>query len=179
MKAWILNDEGYQWNDAHTFKVKSQIRKRRIEFPDGSFKEISEKLVCFWSKKHYERERHENEKFIEYLNSVIANPNKLKDKTKKIEKFLKKTVVDKKTGKTVNGTITLSIDMVKVQEYLDLMGYYTIMTSEIEKSEKEIIEKYHGLSRIEDSFRITKSNLEGRPVFVRTREHENTLTPIF
>ena len=53
------------------------------------------------------------------------------------------------------------------------MGYYTIMTSETNKSEKEIINKYHGLSRIEDSFRITKSDLEGRPVFVRTPEHIN------
>ena len=173
VKAWILKEEGYQWNNTHTFKVKSQIRKRKVEFPDGTLREISEKLVCFWSKNHYERERNENEKFIEYLNSVIANPNKLKDKPKKIEKFLKKTIIDKKTGEPVNATITLSIDMVKVQEYLDLMGYYTIMTSEIDKNEQEIIEKYHGLSRIEDSFRITKSNLEGRPVFVRTREHIN------
>jgi transposase len=174
VRAWILNEEGYQWNDTHTFKVKSQIRKRKVEFPDGSLKEISEKLVCFWSKNHYERERHENEDFIEYLNSVIANPNKLKDRTKKIEKFLKKTIVNKKTGEPVkNATVTLSIDMAKVKEYLDLMGYYTIMTSEIDKSEQEIIEIYRGLSRIEDSFRITKSNLEGRPVFVRTREHIN------
>ena len=35
------------------------------------------------------------------------------------------------------------------------------------------INKYKGLSRIEDSFRITKSDLEGRPVFVRTPEHIN------
>ncbi len=45
------------------------------------------------------------------------------------------------------------------------------MISETDKSDEEIISKYHGLSRIEDSFRITKSDLEGRPVFVRTQEH--------
>jgi hypothetical protein len=53
------------------------------------------------------------------------------------------------------------------------MGYYTIMTSEIDKPDMEIIKKYHGLSRIEDSFRIIKSDLEGRPVFVRTAQHIN------
>ena len=37
--------------------------------------------------------------------------------------------------------------------------------------DKEIINRYHGLSRIEDSFRIMKSDLEGRPVFVWTEEH--------
>ena len=140
---------------------------------DDATMEITEKLVCYWSKKHYEKERHENAKFIDYLNSVIANPDKLKDKPKKIDKFLDKIVVDKNTGEVVKAATSLTIDMTKVQEYLDLMGFYTIMTSEVDKSDDEIINKYHGLSRIEDSFRITKSDLEGRPVFVRTPEHIN------
>ena len=173
VKTWILDEADYRWNSTLTFKVKSQIRTRRIKTEDGSFKEITEKLVCFWSKAHYERERRENEKFIQYLESVIAFPDKLKDKQKKIEKFLKKTEVDKSTGEIVNTATELSLDTFKIREYLDLMGYYTIMTSEIDKSDEEIISKYHGLSRIEDSFRITKSNLEGRPVFVRTPEHIN------
>jgi len=156
VKAWILDDAGYVWNDTRTFKVKSQIRTRKVKAEDGSFQEITEKLVCFWSKKHYNRERHENRKFIEYLESVVAFPDKLKDKPRKIEKFLKKTAVDKATGEVVNTATTLSLDMDKVRAYLDLMGYYTIMTSEIDKSDEEIISKYHGLSRIEDSFRIVK-----------------------
>jgi len=173
VKAWMLDDAGYTWNEERTFKVKSQIRRRKVKDAGGNYREITEKLVCYWSKKHYDRERHENEKFIEYLNSVIANPDKLKDKPKKIEKFLEKTILDKETGEVINAATTLSIDMDKIQEYLDLMGYYTIMTSEINKSDDEIIHKYHGLSRIEDSFRITKSDLEGRPVFVRTPQHIN------
>lgn len=172
-KAWILDDIGYTWNDAGTFKVKSQIRTRKIKAEDGTFREITEKLVCYWSKRHYERERHENEKFIEYLESVIAFPDKLKDKPRKIEQFLKKTTVDKVTGEVLNLQTALSLDMDKIRSYLDLMGYYTIMTSEVDKPDEEIISKYHGLSRIEDSFRITKSDLEGRPVFVRTPEHIN------
>jgi len=173
VKAWILDKEGYTWNQDRTFKVKSQIRTRKVKRDNDTTMEITEKLVCYWSKKHYEKERHENAKFIEYLDSVVANPDKLKDKTKKIEKFLDKIVVDKKTGEVVKAATSLKIDMAKVQEYLDLMGFYTIMTSEIDKSDDEIINKYHGLSRIEDSFRITKSDLEGRPVFVRTPEHIN------
>jgi transposase len=171
VKAWILDQEGYEWNETQTFKVKSQIRERKIKDENGKLMTITEKLVCFWSKRHYDRERHENEKFIEYLDSVIANPDKLKDKPKKIEKFLEKKVVDKSTGEVIDTSTHLSIDMEKVREYLDLMGYYTIMTSEIGKSDKEIISRYHGLSRIEDSFRVTKSALEGRPVYVRTEEH--------
>jgi len=173
VKAWILDESGYTYNEEGTFKVKSQIRKRKIKAEDGSSREITEKLVCFWSKKHYEKELHENKKFIEYLNSVIAFPDKLKDNQKKIEKFLKKMEVDKSTGEVVNTATHLSLDMDKIRAYLDLMGYYTVMTSEIDKTDEEIISKYHGLSRIEDSFRITKSDLEGRPVFVRTPGHIN------
>ncbi|MDR1447499.1 MAG: transposase, partial [Candidatus Ancillula sp.] len=46
-------------------------------------------------------------------------------------------------------------------------------TSEIKKTNSEIINIYHGLSRIEDSFRITKSDLVGRPVYARKEEHTN------
>jgi transposase len=173
VKAWMLDEDGYTWNENKTFKVKSIIRKRKIKGADGRLREITEKLVCYWSKKHYDRELHENAKFIEYLGSVIDHPDKLKDKQKKIEKFLVEQQVDKETGEVLETQKHLSIDEDKVQQYLDLLGYYTIMTSETDKSDREIINKYHGLSRIEDSFRITKSNLEGRPVFVHTPEHIN------
>ena len=53
------------------------------------------------------------------------------------------------------------------------MGFYSIVTSEVEADNKEIINKYHGLSRIEDSFRVIKSDLEGRPIHVWTKEHIN------
>lgn len=173
VKEWILEEDGYEWNEKRTFKVKSKIRKRTIKDENGEKVEITEKLVCFWSKKHYDREVRENAKFIEYLESVVKFPDKLKDKPRKIEKFLKKMEVDEETGEIVDTKTHLSVDMDKIQEYMALLGYYTIMTSETGKSDREIIDKYHGLSRIEDSFRITKSDLEGRPVYVSNPEHIN------
>jgi transposase len=173
VKKWILDGDGYEWNEKHTFKVKSMIRERVIKDEFGKKKTIKEKLVCYWSKKHYDKEVHENEKFIEYLNSVAANPDKLKDKPRKIEQFLIKKQIDKNTGEAVNVKTQLALDLDKLQQYFDLLGYYTVMTSELDKTDTEIINKYHGLSRIEDSFRITKSNLKGRPVYVRTPEHIN------
>jgi len=173
VKDWIIEENGYVWNEKRTFKVKSIIRKRTIKDENGQSHDITEKLVCYWSKKHYNLEIQENAKFLEYLESVIACPDKLKDKPRKIEKFLKKMEVDKETGEIVDTKSHLSIDMDKLQAYKDLLGYYTIMTSEIEKSERDIIDKYHGLSRIEDSFRITKSDLDGRPVYVSNPDHIN------
>ncbi|GHV48650.1 hypothetical protein FACS1894204_13020 [Synergistales bacterium] len=177
VKKWILDDKegenGYRWNKTRTFKIKSMIRERTVKDEFGKKSPIKEKLICYWSKKHYDKEIHENAKFVEYLEAVIDNPDKLKDKPKKIEKFLVKESIDKKTGEVIDTKTQLSLDMDKIQDYMDLLGFYTIMTSETEKSDEEIISKYHGLSRIEDSFRITKSDLEGRPVFVRTPEHIN------
>lgn len=173
VREWIVDESGYEWNEKGTFKVKSKIRKRIIKDEHGKKVEITEKLICYWSKKHYDREIKENAKFIEYLETVINFPDKLKDKPRKIEKFLKKTEIDKGTGEILDTKTHLSIDMTKIEEYMALLGYYTLMTSEIDKSDQEIIDKYHGLSRIEDSFRITKSDLEGRPVYVSNPDHIN------
>jgi transposase len=172
-QKWILDENGYQYNEHETFKVKSMIRTRNIKDENNKVITIKEKLISYWSKKHCEREKHANYNFIKYLKSVIDNPDKLKDKPRKIEKFLKKSFYDKNTGEVLNSKTSIEINYEKVQEYFNLMGYYTVMTSEIDKPDMEIIKKYHGLSRIEDSFRIMKSDLEGRPVFVRTAQHIN------
>jgi len=48
-----------------------------------------------------------------------------------------------------------------------------LVSNRVIENNREIINKYHGLSRIEDSFRITKSDLEGRPVYVSNPDHIN------
>ena len=52
-------------------------------------------------------------------------------------------------------------------------GYYAIITSELDKPDDEIIDTYRGLWRIEESFKITKSVVEARPVYVYKPEHIN------
>jgi transposase len=174
VKAWILDEEGYVWaSEKKVFKSKSTIRERTVKDENGTPVEIKEKLVSYWSKKQRDHALYENRKFIEYLGSVIENPDKLMDKPRKIEKYLKKTQVVKETGEVVDAITRLDLDMDKIQQDMDLMGYYTVMTSETEMPDREVIDKYHGLSRIEDSFRAIKSDLEGRPVFVSRPEHIN------
>lgn len=72
----------------------------------------------------------------------------MKDKQKKIEKFVNKIEADKETGDVPDTHTHLSLNMDKIREYIDLPGYYTIMTLEIEKPDREVINKHHGLSRI-------------------------------
>lgn len=51
------------------------------------------------------------------------------------------------------------------------MGYYQIRTSEVDMDDREVIDKYHGLSRIENQFEELKGPLETRPIYVKTKEH--------
>ena len=81
-------------------------------------------------------------------------------------------MINKETGEVVDSKELLSmIDDEKLNEFNELMGYYQIVSSELEMSEKEIIEKYHGLTRIEDQFREMKGTLETRPIYLQTPEH--------
>ena len=50
-------------------------------------------------------------------------------------------------------------------------GYYAIVTSKMKKSDEKIVEIYRGLWRIEDSFRVTKSDPETRPVYLSRQDH--------
>ena len=91
---------------------------------------------------------------------------------KSLRKFMKKEYVNKKTGEAVNSKDLLSfIDFDKVREYKKSFGYYQLVTSEIKMDAQTVIDKYHGLTQIEDQFRVMKSDLETRPIYVRTPEH--------
>ena len=85
---------------------------------------------------------------------------------------MKKDVVNSKNGEVLDGTkLVAMIDDDKLDEFNELMGYYQIATSELEMDDKSVIDKYHGLTQIEDQFREMKGTLEARPVFVNTPEH--------
>ena len=76
---------------------------------------------------------------------------------------------DKKTGEIVDKNLELDIEKIKEEEKYD--GYYSIVTSELKMDDLKIREVYRGLIRIEDTFRITKSEFDTRPIYVRTNDH--------
>ncbi len=172
-KEWILEQEGYVSNKEGTFKLKSKIRERTVKGEDGNSIKLQEKIISYWSRGQYERACHENKKFIEYLNAVTECPDKVKDKQSKLQKYLIKKQVDEETGEVIDAKEVLLLDIDKITMDMELMGYYTIMTSEIDMPDEEVIDKYHGLSRVEDAFRTIKTDLEGRPVYVWNPDHIN------
>ena len=179
MGSWALDNTDYtELKNAFgevVFKYKSRINEIELTYKneDGtkSKKKVKEKEIIYWSKKHYEKEVNQNKKFIEYLESCKEHPDKLKDKERKSQQFIKTVDVDKETGEVIHPEKVIVFLDEKLTKYKETMGFYSIVTSEIEENDREIINRYHGLSRIEDSFRIIKSDLEGRPIYVWTEKH--------
>lgn len=181
--AWAVSPEDYDFSD-EKFRCKSRIVNRTVALPDGKKRIFKEKVVVYWSKAFYERELHENASFLSFVEKLKANPGGFRitaAQSQSLRRFLKKDVLDRKTGNVLDGTkLAAMIDDEKLSEFNELFGYYQIVTSELDMPDREIIDKYHGLTQIEDQFREMKSTLETRPVYVRTREHiEAHLTVCF
>ena len=173
-RAWAIDLDGYTVV-SEKFRHKSRIVKRVVKDGNGRKHEIREKVVVYWSKAFYEREKNENRSFMEFLRKLRENPGSYRITSaqgKGLRRFLKKEYLNKVTGEKVNSSDLMPmIDEARLNEFNELMGYYQIVTSELDMGDREVIEKYHGLTQIEDQFREMKGTLETRPMFVQTPEH--------
>lgn len=175
MKEYVLDEEGYTWLGSE-YKRKSRKYPRTIHVTTTSGKkmnkQVDEKQVVFWSKKYAKRAKAEREAALAKARDLAAHPgNYTRATSYGAAKYVKKIEYDKDTGEILIASSVLDIneELIRKEEALD--GYYVLLTSEIEESDDKIIDMYRGLWRIEESFKITKSELEARPVYVWTREH--------
>ena len=64
----------------------------------------------------------------------------------------------------------IEINQAKIEEDLKYAGYNLLVTSELDMEPLQVYHTYHNLWKIEESFRITKSYLDARPVYVQKKE---------
>ncbi|MDD4070722.1 MAG: IS1634 family transposase [Candidatus Izemoplasmatales bacterium] len=169
----VLDPEGYIENASGTFKYKTIKRVRDVKNKKGQvISSIDEHLLCFWSLKE-ERYQHAKRGILdEKIDKFMNDPSLLNASNSfGVKKYFKKTVYDKVTGEVVKAKNHYEFNEEKYQRDIALDGYYAIVTNDLELTPSEIIDKYRNLSVIEDSFRVTKTDLEGRPVYVWTDEH--------
>ena len=167
----VLEEEGYEYNKSRTFKVKSFLRDRFVKDESGETVELNEKVVCFWSKDYDDREKHKREDLEKKLNTYLNDPSKYNASNRfGLKKYLTLTHVNEETGVIEKIKPHLEFDQKKYAQDQELDGYYVIISSEVELSNDAIIEKYRGLWKIEESFKVLKSDLEGRPVFVKRND---------
>ena len=133
--------------------------------------QVEVKYVAFWSQKYERRARHEREKLIEKARKLVSSPSSYTRATSYgAAQYVKNLHFDKETGEVVDGA-KLELDLDAIAEAQKYDGYYLIVTSETDWADSRIIDTDRELWRIEESFKVTKSELKTRPVYVWTPEH--------
>lgn len=182
-KDYVLDQDGYvdtkiiDNNSEIIFIHKSRIYPKTIyvESPNKKGKltkhktTVDQKQLVYYSKKYADKQKLERDRAIERAKDLIAHPKKYDKVSAKGASGYVINIAFDKNGEIINRSMELDVDKIQEEEKYD--GYYSIVTSELNMSDIEIREKYRGLIRIEDTFKITKSELDTRPIFVRTNEH--------
>lgn len=166
----ILNPEDWHFNMEGTFAKKSYIRNRKL----GTGKNasvVTEKVLITWNKRYAERERIRRDGALEYA-SKLTNAELFRQTSKKGgKKYLDLSYVDEQTGEIKPFSPLIQIDQEQADFDAQFDGINVLVTSEIEMSDEDILDSYKQLNKIEDCFRVTKTELESRPVYVWTEEH--------
>lgn len=157
------------------FKHKSRIIAKQIQIKKDNNRSVKvntyQKQMVYYSQKYADRQKYDRERILEKSRDLIANPAKYNRSTSYGAAYYVDNIsYDEKTGEIVNGS-TLSLNKSKIEEEAKFDGYYSIVTSELEYTDQKIRDVYRELINIENSFKITKSNLKARPVYVWTKEH--------
>jgi transposase len=186
LKSYVLDGTGYldkngaPATDDSDFKIKSEIKARSINVTTGrgknqNNKTVYEKKIVFWSRKYAVKAKAERDETIAKAMNLINDPKKYNKATAYgAAGYVDNIEYDKKTGEITekNGRkLSLNVDKIIEEEKYD--GYYSIVTSELHMSDNEIIDAYRGLWEIEETFKITKSDLVARPVYVYDHAHIN------
>lgn len=176
-KQWILkgNDKWAEVKDSSgklLYKYKSVTDIFDYEINDGAKKRkisIDEKRVITFNPSLRDKQEYELNKLVEKARSLVAS------KAKKIEfgessRYVNFEAADKDGVIDDESRIVVGINEEKVKNDRALLGYNMLVTSELNMPETEIYNVYHNLWRIEESFRIMKSDLDARPVYCQTIE---------
>lgn len=175
-KIWVLLENDYVDVKNKTgevlYRIKDCVDDFNYNYTDknGHRKtlKLTEKRVVTFNPKLAEKQKIE-------INRQVEKAKKLRTcEAKKSEygdssKYVTFISTDKKGEKTT-GKVKVEINEKAIENAKKLAGYNMIVTSEIRMTASEIYAAYHNLWRIEESFRIMKSQLDARPVFMQKQE---------
>ena len=164
-KWTVVKDESghvkYRYKECvDEFEYKCKIDpadKREAKF------RVREKRIVTYSPKLASKQRREIMRMVERLQSKITYKEAVREELGDSVKYVN---LEAKTIEGERVKIATSLDQKKVDEDLAFAGYNLLVTSETSAPAAEIYKAYHNLWRIEQSFRVMKTCLEARPVFV-------------
>ena len=175
LKAYVLDPADYR-SLGDDYRIKSRLYPREIAVSNaqgGRTKvRVDEKQVVFYSADYDRRAKAEREAVLSKARDLVNHPSRYNKATSYgAAKYVKNLVFDPKTGEILTTKQRPVFDERKWREEEKFDGYYAIVTSEWKKSDEQIVETYRGLWRIEEAFKVTKSDLETRPVYLSRKDH--------
>ena len=181
-KTWVLLGNDYKDVTDQKGEVLYRIKECVDDFPYSYTDEagqrktirLTEKRIVTYNPKLAEKQKFEINKQIEKAKKLRACEAK-KSEYGDSAKYVTFISADKKGEKT-DGKIKVELNESAIEKAKQLAGYNMIVTSETRMPASEIYAAYHNLWRIEESFRMMKSQLDARPVYL---QKEDTITGHF
>ena len=135
-----------------------------------SIKNLQKNILIYWKLEDAILEaRKRDDKLERAIKSLGNNAYAIKHT---YEQYIKEIHTVDKTGEAAD-KLERVLDENKINEDALYDGYFCIITSELDYDYKKILEVYGSLWKIEESFRITKSDLEVRPIYVSNESRIN------
>ena len=178
-KTWVLLDNDYvdvkDKKGEVLYRIKECVDDFDYNYSDNNGHrktvKLTEKRIVTYNPKLAEKQKFEINKQVEKAKNLKACEAK-KSEYGDSAKYVTFSPADKKGEKT-DGKIKVELNDKAIEKAKQLAGYNMLVTSEINMSASEIYAAYHNLWRIEESFRIMKSQLDARPVYM---QKEDTIT---
>lgn len=168
-KVWVLLSEDFKEKKDKDGRILYYYKSCIDNFPydiEHNGKKVTinltEKRLLTYNPTLASKKRYEINRMVEKARSLTLSQAKKSDYGE--------------TGKYVNFTdgkgkkATVGINQDAINKDLKFAGYNLMVTSEIEMTDEDIYDTYHNLWRIEESFKIMKSDLDARPVFAQKEE---------
>ena len=182
-KQWLLleNSENVFTNYTNEsgevlFRLKSCVDTFFYEFKETNPEtgeitkttfSVKERRVVSYNPSLAKKQRAEIQKLVDKASNFSTYKNLAKDEVGEAAKYV--SIISKDaSGKNIQPEFILNNE--KINEDLKYAGYNLLVTSELNMKPLEIYQAYHNLWKIEESFRITKSYLNARPVYVQKKE---------
>ena len=161
MKIKILDAEGFKVvkddSGNETLRYKTMPHENAYKDDAGQLHSLPENLVISYSPKRASKDRKDRERLVAKAKKLLEEPEKIKASNKRGGK----KYIDRVNPKNTD-TWRLAIE--KIEKDAEFDGYFGIQTSEKEMTAADVMDAYHTLWKIEESFRIMKTTMEVRPI---------------
>jgi len=151
----IITDD----NGEVIYQYKTYIEKIKLTKTNGETHDVDQQVLIYYSKEHALMEKNKRDEQIDRALRSLQN------NAYSVEHGYKRYILKDQNKKGIG----INYELIKEEEKYD--GYFCLITSETHLKHDEIKKIYSNLWEIEDTFRVTKTDLEFRPIYHYKQEH--------